>query len=77
MPKFFNQRIFRRIDKNNLGKINKLQFVEYYEEKLQKLELKRRCFNLIAKEGVEYIQKDDIKPFMTSNNTQSLYSNKY
>lgn len=64
LPKILNQFLFKRIDSSNSGKITKSQFKKYYETKLQSIEVSKRIFHLLAKEGSNFIEKDDFQPLM-------------
>ena len=63
-PKILNRFLFKRIDAKNSGKITKAQFQKYYTGELQKADITRRVFNLFAKPGTKFIEKDDFQPLM-------------
>lgn len=62
LPKFMNKMLFQRIDLGKKGAITKMQFMTYWKQNFEKIESKRRHFNLIAKPGQNYIVADDFKP---------------
>lgn len=64
LPKIFNQFLFKRIDAANKGTITKAQFKKYYETKFQNVDITKRVFIMLAKEGSRFIEKEDFQPLL-------------
>jgi len=62
LPKFFKTLLFDRIDNGKTGKVNKLQFINFWKRELEKVDVKKRIFKLLAKPGAEVIVAEDFKP---------------
>lgn len=66
LPKFFKGLLFDRIDKGQTGKVTKAMFVQYWKKELEKWDLKKRMFKIIAPPGNETISSEDFKPLFRS-----------
>ena len=64
VPKVLNQLLFKKIDIKGTGKVTKAQFQKYYAAELQKADVSKRMFTIIAKTGSKYIEHDDFKPIL-------------
>lgn len=64
LPMNFSQLLFNRIDTAKTGKITKAQFQKYYVAELQKEDITKRLFKILAKPKSKYIVKDDFRPLM-------------
>ena len=62
MPSFFKIALFNKIDTEKTSKVTKQQFVTYWKKELERLDIKKRMFKIIAKEGKDYIEAEDFKP---------------
>jgi serine/threonine-protein phosphatase 2A regulatory subunit B'' len=62
LPKFFQSVLFDKIDSSKSGKINKQHFITFFKRELEKNDVKKRMFRIIAPNGVEYITAEDFKP---------------
>lgn len=62
LPKFFKNVLYDKIDSAKTGKVTKQQFVAYWKKELERVDLKKRMFKIIAKQGASYIGADDFKP---------------
>lgn len=63
LPKIFNRFLYQRIS-NKSDKINKAQFVKFYNSELKHADNYKKLFMLLAKPGAKYIEKDDFKPLL-------------
>ena len=48
LPKFFTNALFDRIDANKSGNVNRQQFVKYWKQDLEKWDVMKRMFKVIA-----------------------------
>jgi serine/threonine-protein phosphatase 2A regulatory subunit B'' len=62
LPKFFRSVLFDKIDTAKRNLVSKQQFVAYWKKELERVELKKRMFKIIAKQGNGYITAEDFKP---------------
>ena len=62
LPKFFKSVLFDKIDVGKTGKITKQQFVAYWKKELERVDIKKRMFKVIAKPGTTHITSEDFKP---------------
>ena len=64
MPKMFNHLLFARLDPKGTGKIAKAQFQKYFATELQKSDVTKRMFTILARPGSKFIERDDLKPLL-------------
>ena len=52
------------MDSKATGKVSKAAFQKFYTAELQHLEVSKRVFNLLAKPGSRFIERDDFRPLL-------------
>jgi serine/threonine-protein phosphatase 2A regulatory subunit B'' len=64
IPKFLHTLVFSKIDKDKRLKITKQDFLRIWKTDFAHLEPAMRCFNVLKKSTVDYIDIGDLKPLL-------------